>query len=182
MSGLTRWHLKLMAEGPRSRVQELCSRPGGATQAEALAIIQSDCRAIARMFYRMLLAHQIHKEVGRKYEARFFSTPEAAATYVRGPEERTPDCPGCGRLQKDRVKKPKPIPKSARVLKVVSPHWKEKRYQMPVEAVVTAQTIVTICPSSPTYSRHQVAPGDPIPSVISARECSSWARTVWGAV
>jgi hypothetical protein len=137
--------------------------------------------AIRRMLYRMVQAGLLHKEPGRKYGSRFFATLDAAAAFQAA--NKAPDCPNpegnleLGEYRKAHVKKVK-------ALAAVSPHWKEKKYTapkpVPREAVVTSETRITICPSAPVFSRHQVAPGDPIPSVISARECSSWARTVWG--
>jgi hypothetical protein len=138
--------------------------------------------AIRRMLYRMVQAGLLHKEPGRKYGSRFFATLEAAAAFQAA--NKAPDCPnpegnaGLGEIRKTHLKKVK-------ALAVVSPHWKEKKYTAPkpvYQPVITGKTKVTICPSAPVYSRVQVAPGDPVPSVISARECSSWARTVWGAV
>jgi hypothetical protein len=131
----------------------------------------------------MVQSGHLHKQPNRRFGNRFFGTPEAAAAFEETNKE--PDCgnpKGNDRLPEIRRAH---AAKQLAALAVVSPHWKEKKYLAPkpvYEPVITGNTKVTICPSAPVYSKHQCAPGDPIPSVISARECSTWARTVWGAV
>ena len=49
------------------------------------------------------------------------------------------------------------------------------------EPVCRGDVKVTVCPSAPVYSRHQVVPGQTVPSVISARDARPWAAAASAA-
>jgi hypothetical protein len=184
----TAWHVSRAASGPRPIIFELAKKPGGVGIPEAVKATGRKEDAVRRMIYRMTQQGQLFKEPGRYYGAQWFATKEAAEAFTFDASVRDPDCPnksGNDDLGKYRKLSAAEKRREKELLAVVSPNWKQKKYLAPkpvYEPVITGKTIVTICPSAPVYSRHQCAPGDPIPSVISARECSSWARTVWGAV
>lgn len=52
----------------------------------------------------------------------------------------------------------------------------------PLPASTPAGVKPQVLDSQPVYSRHQVKPGEVVPSVVSGAECRPWARACLGGV
>lgn len=159
-----------------TRVLSLGRRPGGIPRSDLLCRFDGNDRDTASqaldawLAEGSLLRFQRPATGGRGMpSARIFGTKEEGAAWIAA------NAAAARVVRKSPSIKPITAPPKSMQRKAPV-----ARLEADGEVVVPAGVKPVPLPFQPTYSRHQVKPGEVVPSVVSAEQCRPWARQCLG--